>query len=216
MCGLFCVLHFLKYSNILDAMSSKSDPLSETIARRVRAMRAAHAMSLEALAEKSGVSRSMISLIERAETSATAVVLDRIAAAFGCSITDFFEDELRESTPIARRADQPVWRDPESGYVRRMLSPQQHNSSLDLIEVRFPPGARVAYLANRSREIHQQLWLIAGSMEITIDHETFSLHAGDCFAMDVGVKTSYFNPGKQTARYLIASLRGAASLTRRG
>ena len=59
--------------------------LDRQIAARVRRLRAERAMTLEALAEKSGVSRSMISLIERGETSATAVTLEKVAGALDIS-----------------------------------------------------------------------------------------------------------------------------------
>jgi transcriptional regulator with XRE-family HTH domain len=63
----------------MDNMSIMQDAASDTnqrIAERVRGLRAAQGLSLDALAAKSGVSRSMISLIERAESSPTAVVLE--------------------------------------------------------------------------------------------------------------------------------------------
>ena len=56
------------------------------LAIRLRALRAERGLSLDALAEQSGVSRSMISLIERAESSPTASVLDRLAASLGVTL----------------------------------------------------------------------------------------------------------------------------------
>lgn len=185
-------------------MSSDDHDLSQTIAERLRELRAQHGLSLEALAEKSGVSRSMISLIERAETSATAVVLDRIAGALGCSITAFFERKSAPSNPLSRRDDQQVWRDPDSGYVRRMLSPPHFPTPLDLIEVTFPPGARVAYAATEGRELHQQIWIVSGAMVIEIDGVVHELQAGDCLATKVAAPIVYTNPHPKAARYLVA------------
>src|SRR5438477_215569 len=80
-------------STILDIMSTMQDrraaPLSRDIngriARRVRALRAELGMTLDALAAKSEVSRSMISLVERGESSPTAAVLEKIASGLGVS-----------------------------------------------------------------------------------------------------------------------------------
>jgi transcriptional regulator with XRE-family HTH domain len=178
--------------------------LNQRIALRVRELRGELGLSIEALAERSGVSRSMISLIERAETSATAVVLDRIAAALGCTITVFFEQNKALENPLSKRIDQQKWRDPESGYVRRVLSPPHFESPIELIEITFPAGARVAYSATAGRDLHQQLWIVSGAMEIRVGDESFSLSAGDCLATKVGKTIVYTNPHAKDARYIVA------------
>ena len=61
--------------------------INERIARCVRDLRATRGLTLDALATRSGVSRSMISLIERGESSPTAVVLEKIATGLGLSDT---------------------------------------------------------------------------------------------------------------------------------
>jgi transcriptional regulator with XRE-family HTH domain len=178
--------------------------LSECIAQRVRNFRAEAGLSLEALAEKSGVSKSMISLIERTETSATAVVLDRIAAALGCTITEFFEHDEAAENPLSKRGKQQKWRDPESGYVRRVLSPPHFDSPIELIEITFPAGARVSYAATPGRDLHQQLWIVSGAIDVRVGDELFSLSAGDCLATKVGDTVVYTNPHAKDARYVVA------------
>src|SRR5207248_7145413 len=92
--------------------------LNQRIAERVRGLRAAQGLSLDALAGKSGVSRSMISLIERGESSPTAVVLEKLAAGLGVALASLFDapaDARAPHGPVARRDDQPQWRDPASG-----------------------------------------------------------------------------------------------------
>src|SRR3954454_23505149 len=102
--------------------------LNQRIAARVRELRATRRLSLDTLAARSGVSRSMISLIERGESSPTAVVLEKLAAALAVTLASLFDASSAASTavengPIPRRGDQPLWRDPASGYVRRNVSP---------------------------------------------------------------------------------------------
>src|SRR5688500_17361478 len=107
--------------------------INERLATRLRGLRAERGLTLEGLAESAGVSRSMISLIERGESSPTAAVLDRLAAGLGMTPASLFADEARaDASPVARRADQATWRDPESGYVRRNLSPPRFPSPLEL------------------------------------------------------------------------------------
>ncbi|WP_109476502.1 XRE family transcriptional regulator [Paraburkholderia sp. C35] len=181
--------------------------INTLIARRVRELRDHHGLSLEALAERSGVSRSNISLIERAQSSPTAAVLDKLATALGVALASLFEapaESEEAPSPLARTADQAVWTDPASGYVRRNLSPALP-SPIQLVEVHFPAGQRVAYeTGERDAEIHQQIWLIEGVMEITAGYQHWRLEAGDCVAMRLDCQTVFHNPARKAARYLVA------------
>jgi len=129
------------------------------IARRVRELRDAQGFSLDALAERSGVSRSNISLIERGQSSPTAAVLDKLATGLGVVLASLFEDSragVAEPSPRATVAEQPVWTDPATGYVRRNVSPAAR-SPIQLVDVIFPAGQRVAYDSGaREVEIHHR------------------------------------------------------------
>src|SRR4051812_18478073 len=158
--------------------------LTQQIAARVRKIRAARALSLEGLAERTGVSRSMISLIERGESSATAVVLDKLAAGLGVTLASLFSrSESAGASPLVRRAEQRTWCDPETGYRRRNLSPPGFPSPIELVEVILPPGARVAYdTGSRAVGIGQQIWIVEGDIELTVGCEIHRLHTGDCLS----------------------------------
>src|SRR5436189_1002825 len=112
--------------------------LNGRIAERVRELRATQGLSLDALASKSGVSRSMISLIERGESSPTAVVLEKLAAGLGVTLASLFDLPAAAptpSSPVARREEQPQWRDPASGYLRRNVSPAGVPQPMQIVEV---------------------------------------------------------------------------------
>jgi transcriptional regulator with XRE-family HTH domain len=181
--------------------------LNHRIARQVASLRSRRGLSLEALAERSGVSRSNISLIERGESSPTAVVLDKLAAALGVTLSSLFQDEpakTAEPSPLARHAEQAVWKDPASGYLRRSLSPELA-SPLQLVEVHFPAGQRVAYdNGGREHEIHQQVWVLEGVMEMTVGKTRWRLAAGDCLAMRLDGPIVFKNPTRKPTRYLVA------------
>ena len=177
--------------------------INKLIASRVLALREARQLSLTALAELSGVSRSNISLIERGESSATATVLDKLAGALGVTLASLFEAGEGAPSPLRRAAEQQVWTDPASGYVRRQLSPAVR-SPLQLVEVVFPPGQRVAYeQVSRASDIYQQVWLLEGTMDISAGDQHWRLEAGDCVAMREDRHISYANPGPGPARYLV-------------
>ena len=178
--------------------------LDRQIAARVRQLRAQRTLSLAALAESSGVSRSMISLIERAEASATAVVLEKLAVALDVSLAALFEPVASPSSPLSRRKDQRAWRDPESGYLRRNVSPAGFASPIRIVEIVFPPGARVAYDSPpRQTPPHHQVWVLQGSIELALGDERHCLTAGDCLAFVLDRPTTYRNATLRPARYAV-------------
>lgn len=201
----------------MESMSSKldfmaNDNITERIGRRLHELRTAAGLSLDALALKSGVSRSNISLIERGQSSPTAVVLDKLSSALGVSVASMFEATPAPAmpSPLARVADQPVWSDPASGYVRRNVSPTGA-SPLQLVDVIFPAGQRVAFeTSERDADIHQLVWMIDGRMEIAHGKQLWQLQAGDCLALKLDAPIRFHNPGARPARYLVA-LTGARS-----
>jgi transcriptional regulator with XRE-family HTH domain len=177
------------------------------IAKRVRDLRKTRGYSLGTLAELSGVSRSMISLIEREETSPTAAVLNKLADALGVTLASLFSDDSRSMSelPLARLSEQQVWKDPASGYVRRHVSPSGYASPIELVDVTFPPGKSVAF-ENVMRNVvtYQQVWMLEGEMEITAGEQTWRLQTGDCLAMELGQHIVFRNPTRNQARYAVA------------
>lgn len=190
----------------MDSSPGDTD-VNQRIGRRVRALRAQHEHTLDGLARHSGVSRSMISLIERGEASPTAAVLDRLAAGLGVSLASLFDDSPAgpDALPVVRRAQQAIWRDPESGYLRRNLSPPGWASPLQLVEVHFPPQARVAYESHgREQAQHQQIWVLEGRIDVRLGDEQHALASGDCLALRLDRPLIYSNPHTRAARYLVA------------
>ncbi|WP_255549660.1 helix-turn-helix domain-containing protein [Microvirga arvi] len=183
-----------------------ASPINAHLATRLRGLRTGSGMTLDGLAECTGVSRSMISLIERGESSPTAAVLDKLAAGLGVTLASLFaEKDGTAASPLSRRGDQQVWRDPESGYMRRNLSAPGFPSPIKLVEVVLPPGARVAYdTGHRAATVHQQIWIIEGTIELTLGEETYRLAAGDCLSMHLDQPTVFRNLTDAPARYVVA------------
>lgn len=190
--------------------------LNQRIAQRVRELRAERGLSLDALSAASGVSRSMISLVERGESSATAVVLEKLATGLGVPLATLFDLPVPEAEPVARAAGQPWWRDPHSGYRRRNVSPAGASSPIRIVEVEFPPGARVAYETGpREPAVHQQVWLLEGAVEVNVGEKTHRLERGDCLAMVLDRPVAFHNPTRRPARYAVVLVSLPALAARR-
>ncbi len=186
------------------------------IAGRVRALRADLGLTLDALAAKCDVSRSMLSLIERGESSPTAVVLEKIATGLGVSLAALFDDASVPASPVSRGADRTPWRDPQSGYVRRNISPANFPSPIRIVEVMLPAGARVAYETGpRDVSLHQQVWVRDGSIEVTLGSHTYRLSQDDCLAMQLNEPTAFRNRTRRPARYVVVIATERARASRR-
>jgi transcriptional regulator with XRE-family HTH domain len=178
--------------------------LNQRIAQRARDLRAERGLSLDALAAGSGVSRSMISLIERAQCSPTAVLLEKLATGLGVPLASLFDAPQAATGPVARRADQPVWRDPHSGYLRRNVSPAGAGSPIQIVEVEFPAQARVAYETGaREPAVQQQVWVLEGEIHVALGSDQHRLRSGDCLAHVLDRPVSYHNPTRKRARYAV-------------
>jgi transcriptional regulator with XRE-family HTH domain len=184
--------------------SSHIQDINARIAARVRELRAQRALSLETLAGRCDVSRSMISLIERGESSPTAVVLEKIATGLGVTLSSLFDDATAPPVPVSRARDRVRWKDPQSGYVRRNISPANFPSPIRIVEVEFPAGAKVAYeTAARDSAVAQQIWVRDGTIEVTLGKITHRLNKDDCLAMKLDAPVTFRNRTRKTARYIV-------------
>ncbi|MCY1665942.1 helix-turn-helix domain-containing protein [Rhizobium sp. SL86] len=182
------------------------DVIADAIAGRIRLERENRGWSLSELAERSGVSKAMISKVERCEASPTATVLGRLSGAFGLPLSVLLALAERAEERLARAADQPVWTDPETGYTRRAVSPA-NGGGLELIEVTLPAGVRVPYPASAFAFQRQQILLLEGRLDFTEGEVIHELSAGDCLELGAPQACVFFNPSKVSARYLVALTR---------
>jgi transcriptional regulator with XRE-family HTH domain len=172
-----------------------------SIGRRIAERRAALKLALDEVAARTQVSRAMISRIERGEVHASAVVLDRLCAGLGMTLSALFARGA--PSQLSRRADQPLWKDPASGYVRREVAPSGTGSPVRIVEVNFPAGAVISLEKSSHRLIDQYIWILAGQIEITLTESVYSLSAGDCLHMRPDEGITFRNVTGKPARYAV-------------
>ncbi|HEV7246524.1 MAG TPA: XRE family transcriptional regulator [Shinella sp.] len=190
-------------------MENETDPLESAIGERLRLLRTARNQTLDDLATASGVSRAMISRIERGEASPTAQLLSRLCAALDLTLSAFFAFSQGDGDPLSRREKQTVWRDPETGYQRRAVSPPDTASRVEVIDVDFPAGARIAYPPETAKAgMTQHVWLFSGLLRMTIAGTVHDLEPGDCLYMSITEGHVFENPGTEPAHYAVVLDRG--------
>ncbi len=166
---------------------SAAADLNQRIAERVRDLRAARGLSLDALATKSGVSRSMISLIERGESSPTAVVLEQLATGLGVTLASLF-DAPRAASPTpagARQGPAAVARSAVGLCAAQRLAARRGLSRSRSSRCSFPAG-RARGLRDRrraSRACTSRCGCWKARSTSRVGDERHRLRAGDCLAL---------------------------------
>lgn len=196
-------------------MRNESSPPSEApghldalIATRLLALRQAKGLSLAELAELSGVSKAMISKVERAQSSPTAVLLGRLAAGLGVSLAQLLTEEKEKEAPqrLRTKAMQEVWRDPEAGYLRRQVAERgTTGSGVELVEVELPRSAQVGYPRWSGKPYRQCLWMLEGALRVDYGDERFELAPGDCLDFGVDRPLVFKALGRTACRYLLVA-----------
>ena len=188
-------------------MSTKiDDDPTPRIAARLREEREARGWSLGDLADRSGVSRAMISKIERGESSPTAALLGRLSGAFGLTLSSLLARAELQSGRLLRAADQPQWTDPETGYVRRHVSPAT-DLPVELVQVELPAGAEVSFPASAYVFNRHLIWVLKGHLTFVEGEVVHEMAAGDCIALGPATKCTYKCKGPRPCSYVVVLMR---------
>ena len=181
--------------------------LDTRLAARLATLRAEHGWSLDELFQRSGISRTTLSRLERGETSPSAALLGRLCTAYGRTMSRLLAEVEAEPARLLRLADQAVWTDPRSGYVRRTVSPPAAEFDAELVEARLPPGADIAYAAPGVAGLEQHIWMLGGVLELTVDGATHRLLRGDCLRFRLFGPTRFRAPAADGAHYALVVCR---------
>jgi transcriptional regulator with XRE-family HTH domain len=170
---------------------------------RLRAARLGGGLSLDAVAGRAGVSRSMLSAVERGRKVPTVLVLDRIATALDTSIARLLGEERITRVVVLRHASQDVARDP-SGWERRILSPVLPGVEFELMRTTIAPGVDAGVFAPHARGSREYLAMERGTLQLTVDGTPYTLRAGDSVYYAGDCHHQFVNPGREPCVYYLA------------
>jgi transcriptional regulator with XRE-family HTH domain len=173
------------------------------MAARLRARRLELGLSLGDLAELSGVSKAMIAKVEAATSSPTAGVLGRLCGGLGITMSALMAAVESEDATLLAAADQPRWRDRETGLERVAISPRTSFSAVEVARLRLRPGAVVDYPTPPGVAYAQHIVGVAGTVRFTVGRSSFEVGPGDCVAARIDRPTRVEVPGPDAAEYLV-------------
>ena len=114
---------------------------SDLLGARVNGLRRERGLTLDALAESSGVSRAMISKLEHGEKNPTLVIAAKLAEGLSVTLSQLVGIEERREVVVVPKEKRMVMQDPETGFERQLLSPAFGSCGVEFIRNVVPEGS---------------------------------------------------------------------------
>ena len=181
------------------AAADPAEAINRHLGSRVKQLRTERGWSLEALANASGVSRSMLSQIEREQANPTLAVTMRIAQAFAMPLGDLLEMPGATSAVTVIRADDRAFHYRSDKFCRlRTLSPLNLEKDVEFYEVQLQPGGalRSSPHFEGTREF---LTVQKGNVRVESGADSENLAPGDSASYRADVPHAIVNAGKTEA-----------------
>ncbi|MBV9946009.1 MAG: helix-turn-helix transcriptional regulator [Myxococcales bacterium] len=173
--------------------------LGRRVAENLRQRRKARSLSLDDLAQASGVSRAALSQIETCKSNPTVGVLWKIAVGLGVPISELI-GAPRSGAVVLRRNDSQILRSADSKFESRPLAPAGASPLVELYELRL--AARSTHASEpHAPGTHELVVVLSGQLRMHVHDEIYELGAGDSVAFAADRPHAYENPAGAEARY---------------
>lgn len=176
------------------------------LGKNIKARRLEQKLSLEALAERTGVSRAMLSDIERGVKSPTVRVVSQIAEGLGCTVSQLLGEQqpgAAHSFTVLRRSERRMLLDPQTGVERHLLSPDLLRRGIEVLWYTIPAGQDTGAFPAHRPGVEEQLTVVAGRMECSIGAQTVTLETGDSLWFQADLPHRLANPGTEPCHCLL-------------
>ncbi len=176
---------------------------AQVLAGEVRRHRKDRGLSLESLSALSGVSRSMISKIERAEAVPSTTVLSRLAEALGVTFSRLMAAPTEREILVIPADQQPILRDGQSGFLRRCISPVLPGRGIDWVLNTVPPGGGSGRFVGHKRGVSEYIYVLDGRLKAHVGDRTVILEKGDSLYFEADAEHAFENVGEGECQYFL-------------
>lgn len=187
----------------------------DTLAQRTKDLRESRRLSLREAAERTGVSKSMLSKIERGSASPTATVLGKIAEGFGVSISELVGGPVSGDVVVLRADEQPIFSVPKTGFERRSLSPLGQNGNVDFVVNLLPPGQSSGPFPPHRPGVEETLVVASGQLRLHLRNQIYELNQGDSVFYRAHVEHKFDNPSTTQTVIFFIMINNMGTNTRR-
>nr|WSW70592.1 XRE family transcriptional regulator [Streptomyces sp. NBC_00995] len=184
-------------------MRDEAGAVEAGLAVRLGQLRTERGWSLDELARRSGLSRSTLSRLERGELSPTAAQLGRLCSVHERTMSRLLMEVEAQPPQLVPAGRQAVWRDESAGFVRRSVSPPHAGLRAEVVEGFLDPGAVIAYENPPVPGLEQHIWVLEGTLEVTVDATAHTVGPGDCLRFRLRGPSRFHCPGPERVRYAL-------------
>jgi transcriptional regulator with XRE-family HTH domain len=187
---------------------------------RIHQLRSSQGLTLQVLARGSGVSRAMLSDVERGHRSPTVKILSQIAVGLGCPVSQLLEEDAPNKIRVERTAQHPTVIDELTGVERRSLASPDLPAGLELVWYVLPPGSamcrgpdEVRYIGADAQESGsfppnphgsgEHVTVVAGRVSLSDSDSSRVLRVGDSASYQLTRPVVFTNPGRSPSRLLL-------------
>ncbi|MBD5469738.1 MAG: helix-turn-helix domain-containing protein [Lachnospiraceae bacterium] len=169
--------------------------LDKNIAENLRRIRKSKNMSLDMLAEKTGVSKSMLGQIERGESNPTLATMEKIVEGMKVSFEDLIYQKT-ESIVIIDNDKLPLYKAQEGAYQVRVIFPYDKSRNFEVYEAKIEPGEDCDCFVGEDGSC-EYIMVIKGTLTLVTEEGTYEVAAGHAIKIDSRKHHSYCNRGTQ-------------------
>jgi transcriptional regulator with XRE-family HTH domain len=182
---------------------------SGRLGERIRGLRRGRGLTLNELAGLSGVSRAMISKLERGEKTPTLVVAAKVAGGLGVSLSQLVGVEERRRVVVMPRARRTVVRDPGTGFERQVLSPSVGGRGIEFQKNVVPEGSTSGEIPPHRGGVEEYVVVERGRLRAVLGGEDYLLEEGDALFFEADVSHRFDNAGEgECSYYLVIDAKG--------
>jgi transcriptional regulator with XRE-family HTH domain len=183
---------------------------SGRLGERVRILRRERGLTLKLLAERSGVSRAMISKLERGEKNPTLVVAAKVAEGLGVSLSQLVGVEERGEVVVVPLERRMIMRDPGTGFERQLLSPSFGGRGIEFIWSVVPEGSSSGEFPPHRRGVEEYVVVEKGRLRAVLGGEDYLLEEGDALYFEADISHRFDNAGEgECSYYLVIDSKGS-------
>ncbi len=183
---------------------TNDDAIVVEVGGRVKRLRTQAGLTLEEFAAQSGVSRAMLSKVERGEKSPTLAIIVRIAKGLNVSMSTLMGAEPDPAqVSVIRGASRLAFKDPETGFERHNLSPTHLDNDLEFLLHRIPPKESSGELPPYKVPTEKYLVVHEGQLTVQTGETNYVLETGNSFYFDVRGSYRFINAGKTPCSYYL-------------
>jgi transcriptional regulator with XRE-family HTH domain len=177
---------------------------AENFGAAVNRARLAKGLSLATLEALSGVSRGMLSKVERGEKQPTLPVACRIAQGLQISMSQLLGAETRPRAFVVTRANQRLtFTDPETGFVRELLSSAIESSGMEVVRHIIPPNQSSGDLPAYKAGFQKTVIVEGGQLSVHVGEWQHDLGTGDTLTFEPDLPHAFFNTGREACSYFL-------------